>query len=109
MCEAWSTTCWRSPSFERGKSAPAPALDGVDKLPSADILLYARSPLSSRGLFLVTEESASSMEFRGGGLSPSEAARFGVRDMPSEDDSITLYLLYALYVRLKDGPAERAR
>ena len=59
---------------------------GAGRTWSADMLRRARSPLSSRGRFLVAEESASSMELRDGGLRPSEVARSG---RPSEDDSMT--------------------
>ena len=39
----------------------------------------------------MTEESASSMELRGGGLSPSDEARVGVRGRPSDDGSMSSY------------------
>lgn len=60
---------------------------------SADMLLRVRSPLSRRGLFLVTEESASSIRFRRGGLGPAEVARVGVAGGPIGIDSMTLFLL----------------
>lgn len=59
---------------------------------SADMLLRVRSPLSKRGRFLVTEESASSIRFRRGGLGPAEVARVGVEGRPIEIDSMTLFL-----------------
>lgn len=51
--------------------------DGMGWMRSADMLLRVRSPLSKRGRFLVTEESASSIGFRRGGLGPVELARVG--------------------------------
>lgn len=58
---------------------------------SADMLLRVRSPLSRRGRFLLTEESASSIRFRRGGLGPAEVARVGVRGRPTGIDAMTLY------------------
>ena len=58
---------------------------------SADMLLRVRSPLSRRGRFLLTEESASSIRFRRGGLGPAEVARVGVGGRPTEIDAMTLY------------------
>lgn len=57
---------------------------------SADMLLCARSPLSRRGRFLVTDESASSIGFRRGGLGPAEVARGNVDGGRIATDSITL-------------------
>jgi len=54
--------------------------------------VWARLPLSRRGRFLVTDESASSIGFRRGGLGPAEVARLGVHGEPTETDSITLFL-----------------
>ena len=66
-----------------------------DNILSADMLRNVRSPVSSRGRFRVTEESASSMELREGGFGPSDVARLGIRGRPSEGDSITLLLTLA--------------
>lgn len=55
------------------------------------MLLCARSPLSRRGRFLVTDESASSIGFRRGGLGPAEVARVNSEDGGRiATDSITL-------------------
>ena len=60
---------------------------------SADMLRYALSPLSRRGRFLVTEESASSIEFLGGGVGPSEIVREGgVCGVSSGEGSMTSLL-----------------
>lgn len=55
------------------------------------MLLRVRSPLSKRGRFLVTEESASSIEFRRGGLGPAEVARVSVGTGPIETNSMTYF------------------
>ena len=65
--------------------------EAADVRGSADMLLRVRSPLSRRGRFLLTEESASSIRFRRGGLGPAEVARVGVRGRPIEGDSMTFY------------------
>ena len=55
----------------------------------SDMLRCVLSPLSRRGRFLVTEESASSIEFLGGGLGPSDVARGGgVRGVTSGKGSM---------------------
>lgn len=79
---------WAGNSRSRLVSGP----DGVAVDLSADMLVWARFPLSKRGRFLVTDESASSIGFRRGGLGPAELARLGVHGEPTETDSITLFL-----------------
>lgn len=64
--------------------------DGAVVMRSADILRCVRAPLSKRGRFRVTVESASSIGFRRGGLGPAEVARVSVEGWPCGTDSITL-------------------
>lgn len=82
-----------------------PSADGVAVMRSADMLLCVRSPLSRRGRFLVTEESASSIGLRRGGLGPAEVARGSVEGRPIGTDSITL--LSRGVLRIQDGGVER--
>ena len=64
--------------------------DGAVVMRSADMLRCVRAPLSKRGRFRVTLESASSIGFRRGGLGPAEVARVSVDGGPGGTDSITL-------------------
>ena len=54
-------------------------LEGLSRSLSADMLLYVRSPLSSRGRFLVPDASVSSIGLRWGEVGPSDLARGEVR------------------------------
>ena len=56
---------------------------------SADMLLYARSPLSKRGRFLVLEESASSIGSLSGVWGPADFARVGVTGCRVKLESMT--------------------
>ena len=61
-----------------GRNSPTSEAAEAGRSPLVDIFPYDRSPLSRRGRFLVTEESASSMELRVGALGRSGVARLGV-------------------------------
>jgi hypothetical protein len=77
-----------------GSEASASECGKVEMLGSADMLRYARSPLSRRGRFLVTDESASSIGLREGGLGWPVAVCVGVRGGLTDDGSMTLLLLH---------------
>lgn len=64
-------------------------LEGVALNGSADMLLWARSPLSKRGRFRVLGESASSMRFLCGELGPADCARVDETGRRVKPESMT--------------------
>lgn len=79
LCKGWSSGGVVGAVLES-------SCEGVAELRSADMVWL---PLSRRGLFLVEEESASSMEFRCGGLGPADDVYLGLEGVADDEASIT--------------------